>query len=110
MQLLLERGADVKAIDENGNTALMDLCRAGASVSEIKILLGKGANVNARNPWGGTALMEAVLRDRPDVIELLLDKGAKIDSQDRQGRTALKIATKYAKRQARRVLLAHHAH
>ncbi len=72
-KLLLDAGADVNALNEYGNTALMEAsfkCRTGM----VECLLKKGADVNAADKYGHTAL-QACKDDK--ARKLLLDNGAK---------------------------------
>ncbi len=54
VKLLLARGADPKAADERGNTALMDAA-AKCDADVVKMLLKAGADMNAKNKQGLTA-------------------------------------------------------
>ena len=60
-QLLLQHGADVRAADNDGSTALM--CAAeGGHEAVIQLLLQHGADVAAARHDGFTALMCAASR------------------------------------------------
>ena len=86
--LLLTKGADAKARDNNGRTALWS-----AAISEntglIALLLKHGADVNTRDNEGRTALMHAADLCFTWSIRALLDAGADPTVQDKRGRTAL---------------------
>ena len=77
VRLLVEKGADVNAINYEGETALMIAVDAGDNPEVVKLLLEKGADVNARTKEGETALMIASKRLRLDAIKLLKAHGAK---------------------------------
>ena len=50
-ELLIEKGADVNAVEEDGWTALM--IAAGNGHKEVcQLLIEKGADVNAVDEWG----------------------------------------------------------
>ncbi|MCX6774391.1 MAG: ankyrin repeat domain-containing protein [Candidatus Micrarchaeota archaeon] len=56
--LLIKRGADVNANDDDGDTPLMLAVDEG-NLGIIRMLIRSGANVNAKNNEGETALMRA---------------------------------------------------
>ena len=76
---LLELGADAKARNDAGATALM----WAVDDPEITgLLLDSGADPNVRSVDGRTALLLAAARAAgSDVVKLLLDRGAKADGQ-----------------------------
>lgn len=70
VKLLLEYGADVKALDENGNTALFDATRRGHA-EVVKVLLDHGSQVSdSRNPTGN-ALTWARLKGYQKIADML---------------------------------------
>ena len=79
MKSLLERGADAKASDDSGVTALM---WAVTDLDKSKLLVERGADVNARSSDGRTPLLIAsALPGSAPVVTLLLDKGADIKAR-----------------------------
>jgi len=102
---LLEKGADVNAIDEWGNTALSEAARAG-HIAVVKLLIDKGADVNAKDDkrgWifnytfdrrGMTALMWAAERGHTEVVKFLIEKGADVNARNSGGWTALSFAAR----------------
>jgi ankyrin repeat protein len=84
VRLMLDHGADVKAFDPLGRTALMY-----AAVSDllpldvVKLLIEKGADVNAKDRHtkagdaGMTVLDIAKLHGETPIVELLVNSGAK---------------------------------
>src|SRR5215813_1622249 len=82
VRMLFAKGADAKAVDNKGNTALMLAARAGA-FQVIETLSGAGVDVNARNNDGMTALKLARENKRTypeakaEMIKLLQKAGAK---------------------------------
>jgi hypothetical protein len=53
---LLEKGADINAVDKDGTTALIYACRASEAKIAMALLDVKGIDVNARSKVFGTAL------------------------------------------------------
>ena len=79
MKSLLESGADAKAADDSGVTALM---WAVPSLEKTSLLIERGADVNARSADGRTPLLIAsALPGSAPVVKLLLDQGADIKAR-----------------------------
>jgi ankyrin repeat protein len=71
VKLLLEKGADVNAVDYRGYTPLMQAAYCDEASSElIRLLLAKGASVNATGE-GETPLSLAVKRGETEITRLL---------------------------------------
>jgi tetratricopeptide (TPR) repeat protein len=97
VRLLLEHGADVKARDANGDTALHKamLPSQADHADVITMLLRAGADVNARNDSGETPLHKGAAmgwmgqgRVAP-MNALLAQKGIDVNARDQDGRTPL---------------------
>jgi ankyrin repeat protein len=98
MKALLDKGADVKAVTANGDSALTAAAGIGwvdgvtyerspaENLAAVKLLLDLGVDPNHANNEGRTALMGAALKGRPDVIRLLVERGAKLETRDRGSR------------------------
>ena len=103
MQLLLDHGADPRAVTKDGVTALMAAAGLGwrygqsqvpesDSVRAVQFCLEHGVDVNAVNVTGQTALHGAASHGANDIIRLLAERGAKLDVKDKRNRTPLDIA------------------
>src|SRR5215469_746127 len=83
VRLLLARGANAKAHDGAGITALMNAALAGDFAS-VRALVEKGADVNAQatlfQDFGSTPLMAAACSGNPAVIKYLIEKGASVEA------------------------------
>jgi ankyrin repeat protein len=76
VDVLLENGADAKAVSTTGSTPLM-LAAAAGSVEAVQLLIDAGADIQARETARGqTALMFAAAYDRSAVVALLAKRGA----------------------------------
>ena len=62
IQRLVDRGADLSAVNRRGQTPLLVFLAAKTSVEGLKVLFGSGCNVHASDQDGNTALHYA-LRD-----------------------------------------------
>ena len=95
---MVEMGANVNAVSEEGKTPL-----SAARTAEIaQLLLDKGAKMN-----DGTLIRASQWPDRPDVVELLIKNGAKKDTASNRGWTAMTWAANDGCTGAIKVLAAH---
>src|SRR5882724_1012096 len=89
VEFLLEKGVDLRAGENTGETALHLAAHRG-QLEMIKLLLERGAPLEAKNVYGGTVLGQAtwsVMHGDPNidfvpVIEALLAAGARIEEAD----------------------------
>jgi ankyrin repeat protein len=105
MKLLLEHGADPKALTANGDNALTASAGIGwvegvtyerspkENLEAMKMLLDLGLDPNHANVEGRTALMGAALKGRSDVVQLLVERGAKLDQHDHGSRDTDKVGS-----------------
>ena len=96
VRALITAGANVNAVDHNGDTVLM-LAAGTDSAETIKALLDLGASINAKDKNGQTALMRAITGTeylRVEKVKVLLAGGSDMSIRDNQGQTALIIARK----------------
>ncbi|MCW3055940.1 MAG: ankrd44, partial [Chthonomonadales bacterium] len=104
LALLLKRGANIRARDNQGRTVLMHAAdwefyaeygRKGSFGTAISFLLKHGAEVNARDRNGQTALLIATNnRQTADTVVTLLNAGANPNIADNQGITPLMWAAR----------------
>jgi hypothetical protein len=110
IKVLLDAGADVNAIDDEGNTPLHNACFE-SHLEIVRLLLESGANVNAKNYeqpfwYGHTPLHYAAgSKNNVEIIGLLLNSGADINAKDYEGDTPLHIACHQGKLENVRLLL-----
>ena len=95
LKALLEAGADVGAVDEEGNTALILACNRYEECT--KLLLENGADAAAVNNKGETALLWAAYYGCLENVQLLVEPtakagalNAKVRSGAREGREGLR--------------------
>jgi ankyrin repeat protein len=98
VKLLLEKGANPKAVTRNGVNALMMAANVAAreedrtgrgktekdAIETIALLLATGVDVNATDTQGRTAMHGAALWGLTDVVKFLHKNGAKLDVEDKR--------------------------
>ena len=72
---ILDKGADVKAVDANGLTPL-HIAVLHNQKGMIQLLIARGANINAKDKNGRTPLKLANIKNFKDVAVYLQDRGA----------------------------------
>lgn len=72
---LLDAGADINALDEHGQTALMNAAKSG-DVELTQLLIQRSAELNHTAKYRLTALMLAVINNRAEIVRLLVEAGA----------------------------------
>lgn len=92
-QVLLDHGANIEAVDTNGNSALMWAVLTG-HLDTVKFLIEKGANINLQNKMGSTPLMIAASMGHSDIVSFLLEKGADIKIRNNEGKKAVDFFNK----------------
>jgi len=79
-ELLIAKGADVNAKDDDGVTPLFDAALLGhTAIAEL--LIEKGADVNAKDMGGKTALDKAIINDETKIADLLRKHGGKTGAE-----------------------------
>ena len=94
VELLLGRGGEVDAVDDDGITPLHAAAfNGGRCCQEImELLLTKGAKIDAKNCDGKTPLHYAVGQTSFDPAAFLIAKSANLNSKDKEGSTPLHYA------------------
>ena len=88
---LMRMGADVNAIDREGNTALIRAARDGHH-ENVKVLIESGADTNVMSYTGKTPLVEAVKGGHEKCVGFLIIAGADVNFTDVSGSKPLILA------------------
>lgn len=94
IQLLLERGAQVNALDGDDLTPLLHLTKTRSKADPIpmmELLARSGADLNARDEMQGTLLMYFARRGHAGAVQWLLANGADRNARNQNGKTAADI-------------------
>jgi ankyrin repeat protein len=92
VRLLLENGADVNAVNQDGDNVLFAAAECPDNVSVLDLLLRAGAKINARNKMGRTALIGATSIGDLRNVAFLLKQEPDIDAVTDEEETALTFA------------------
>jgi ankyrin repeat protein len=99
IKLLIERGAHVNALDENGLTPLLHLSKTRSKADPIpvmELLAASGANVDAREETQGTLLMYFARQGKAEPVQWLLRARADPHVRNKGGKTAAQIGRAHA--------------
>ena len=99
IKLIIEKGANVKFQNEEGNTALHIASRYAKidGIDKIKLLLDNGADINAKDTQGHTPLMVAAYFSNTtsslEVVKFLIDNGANLYDKNVANKTAIEFCS-----------------
>ena len=93
---LLDAGAVIDALDDHGQTALMNAARDGHT-EVVRLLVERGADLNHTAKYNLSAVMLAVINGRDAIVGILADAGADLTIKGTgapgfAGKTALDLA------------------
>lgn len=91
LNVLLDHGATVDAMDRHACTALMNASGAGYTLL-VKRLIEAKCDLNIQDSEGWSALFHAVDKERECVVKLLVEEKARLDLIDRRRRSAFDLA------------------
>ena len=89
VKLLVERGANVNAVDTFDHTPLHEAVLKGNVTIIAALLAVKAVNVDAKCKHGMTPLLLAARAGKAEIVKLLCDRGADLEAKDPRQMTAL---------------------
>ena len=90
-RLLVEHGADIRAVSEEGETLLMSAAKT-PSVEMVEYFLSQDLELNAKDRLGRNALFYALENNCTAVIQTLVDRGVGVDITLNDGTTPALLA------------------
>lgn len=120
VKLLIEKGADVNIVAEDGSTPLIQAGKGDETGEIVRLLIDKGADVHAKNKLGTNAAFNAIFRicssgdEGPyPVLDILREHGAEIHNPSPEskesGYTTLMVAANWSNAGLTKYLLEHGA-
>lgn len=107
IEILLEAGADIETLDQDGYTPLLRATQLewfGTRIDVIRALLVGGADISAHDEQGNTPLHFAVAYSGLETIEALVSAGADASVKNQFGKTPLSLSWVFRKRRIRRLI------
>lgn len=88
ISFLLDKGANIEALDAKNNTPLL-VAAGNGKIEAAKLLINYGADVNVIGSLGLTVLHLAIMSGRAELAEFVIDHGAQVNKATVNGDTAL---------------------
>jgi len=85
VKLLLDNGADPRAVDDGGSTPL----HQAVSPDSIRLLVAAGADVNAADKSGRIPIFNETNVHNTEAVQALIEAGANVRIADKDGNTSL---------------------
>ena len=105
IQKIVDHGAHVNALNNDGATPLLVACSA-AKAESVELLLTLGADPNIADADGDTSILSAIEGYcSVSIMQQLIDNGAKVNATNNKGLTALLKACAYRQIDVAKVLL-----
>ncbi|VDI46316.1 Hypothetical predicted protein [Mytilus galloprovincialis] len=104
VRMLLDRGADLKAIDRYGQSSLMKACTHGY-IGIVKMLVDRGADCNKCDSLGQSPVMIACEHGYTEIVKFLLDKRADFNDFDNRSQSSISKACEHGHTEIVKILI-----
>ncbi len=93
VKLLLEAGADVRAVDPGMKATALHAAAYAGRTEAAKLLIKYHIDINKQGPYNGyTALHDAIWQNNIEIVKLLLNANADLNLLSNNGKSALDFA------------------
>src|SRR5262249_45639252 len=92
MELLLDHGADVNAVDDSTDSTLLMTASLNGDDVMAALLVDRGALLNEKDCNGDTALHRAAQHNHAEVVQILVEAGDNTRELNSDGKTARQLA------------------
>lgn len=93
VSLLLEAGADVRAVDPGMKATALHAASYAGRTEAARLLIQYGIDIDKQGPYNGyTALHDAIWQGNTAVAKMLIDAGADLTLQSNEGQSPLDFA------------------
>ncbi|MHC4638325.1 MAG: ankyrin repeat domain-containing protein [Planctomycetota bacterium] len=101
---LIEKGSDINARNQNGETSLHVAALYGHK-NVVELLIAKGAQIDAKDETGSTPLHKSSWAGETTTVQVLIENGANVDAKNHQGQTPLHRAIYRGREKTSKILL-----
>ena len=105
VKMLLEKGAYLETVNDNGCTPFLEAVKYGASEEIVDLLLEHDADVHTLTEDRKTALHFAAQKDDEVTMRKMMERDPLVDAKDKDGWTPLHEAAYYGSKGAAGVLI-----
>jgi uncharacterized protein len=93
VRLLLEAGADVKAVDPGMKATALHAASYAGRTEAARLLIEHHIDINKQGPYNGyTALHDAIWQNNIETARVIIEAGANLDLKSNDGETPLQFA------------------
>lgn len=99
-RLLLEAGADVRAVDPGMKATALHAAAYAGRAEPARLLIQHGVDIDAQGPYNGyTALHDAIWQNNVETARVILEAGADLTLRNHEGQTPLEMAKAHGRKQ-----------